>query len=438
MRRYVDGVIGRCSDLVMPGSSTKPLPRLPYGAEFAAAVWCFLLAAAAGVVMRFALAGVPLPEHIDFSNLRRAHSHLMLFAWVTPALLSLIAVHAAPSRLARWAIRGALVLGLGSFMPFLLWGYQSPISIVVSTLNMFAWYAFAAAWPRMRGDATRLVGRLPVLCWDLALAWLVVGSLGAWARGAFIGMKVDDPLLTGGSVEFFLSTFTDGFLVLGVLGLLLTRVDLAAAASRAIVVVAVAVGFEFLAFLPIEVVPPALRSVGSAAVIVGGGAAAWVAVSMARRATAEAAGAERVAAALLGLLAVGKMLLASPALSSWAIDAGLRIPYLHVALLGFVSLSLFTYGAQTWPAAVGRGWIAPAIAAALVALWPSTALWPAGVDRSTALFVGATLSAAPAVVALWMITRRSPRAVKPQNPLLPPPPLDPMIPSFPLQHPNER
>jgi hypothetical protein len=53
------------------------------------ALGIFILAASTGAFMRFAMI-LGFPFGLMFTNVRHAHSHLMYFGWVTPALMGLI------------------------------------------------------------------------------------------------------------------------------------------------------------------------------------------------------------------------------------------------------------------------------------------------------------------------------------------------------------
>ena len=86
------------------------------------------IAAWTGVLMRFGLIGYLPSWANNFIAVRHAHSHLMYFGWVTPALMALIA-----SRLpelgggrmsgTHLAIGLAFVTALLAYPPFLLLGY---------------------------------------------------------------------------------------------------------------------------------------------------------------------------------------------------------------------------------------------------------------------------------------------------------------------------
>src|SRR5690606_10286771 len=83
----------------------------------------------------------------------------------------------------------------------------------------------------------------------------------------------------------------------------------------------------------------------------------------------------------LALLAVKAGLDAAvtlPALASWGEAAGLRILYLHILLLGSVTLALVAAGLQQWYASVQSQmrWLGWSAFALLASLLPLTGLWP--------------------------------------------------------------
>lgn len=67
----------------------SPPDEAPLRRAFVTAIACFVLAAAAGTLMRFGMIhGLPYGwQHV---NVRFAHTHLMSFGWATPALFALI------------------------------------------------------------------------------------------------------------------------------------------------------------------------------------------------------------------------------------------------------------------------------------------------------------------------------------------------------------
>ena len=159
------------------------------------------MAAAAGALLRFGLM-YGLPHGALHENVRFAHTHLMYFGWVTPALFTLIGAYLTERtgrRLPRafhLAITASLIAGLLSFAPFLLSGYRPtlvlgmslPLSMIASSPAVLAWYLWGAAFSPVASGA--LMDALVHFYLDLfsngwfALALLVGGptSLHALAR----------------------------------------------------------------------------------------------------------------------------------------------------------------------------------------------------------------------------------------------------------------
>jgi hypothetical protein len=162
------------------------------------ALACFLIAGTTGALMRYWL-WLGFPPSVNLVNVQHAHSHLMYFAWVTPALMALIAARL-PARTGRPVSRGmwaavlaTLVLGLLSYPLFFLWGYdlaeiggrRLPAAVIFASLNMVAWYVYMLQF----GKATRGLRRdRPLKLWRAALAFLFVASLGAWGRAVLAAL----------------------------------------------------------------------------------------------------------------------------------------------------------------------------------------------------------------------------------------------------------
>ena len=307
----------------------------------------FVLAGATGAAFRFAVA-MGDTFGLNLTHVRHAHSHLMYFGWVTPALFALIAQRlfslGRAERAGGRVIGAAFGLALLSFPAFLLYGYgpaqvgsaRIPLSVIASGLNVLAWYAFAAVYLYARRSAagTALVRQL-----DVAVAFLVLSTLGAWGLPVVVA--------TGGSeavqsalTHLFLDAFSEGWFVLGVLGLAVADATLNETSARVVRaaswVVAAGVPFVFALGMPSVHVPATfavLARVGG--VLVGGGllvaaAALWPRV---RRLW-------RVALVLLAVKAAGQVGVALWPGGGWAGLPAFRILYLHLMLLGFVTLGL--------------------------------------------------------------------------------------------------
>jgi hypothetical protein len=97
-----------------------------------------------------------------------------------------------------------------------------------------------------------------------------------------------------------------------------------------------------------------------------------------------------------------------PVAAQWGLDAGLRIPYLHVVLLGVVTLGLLAAAKDTWSAAAVPGWsvVQGSVVFLLVSLMPLTGLWP-GVWSGRWVLWAALGGALAPTLAMTMLLGRS-------------------------------
>jgi hypothetical protein len=195
-----------------------------------ASVAVFVLAAATGAWLRYGML-YGFPVGLQFVNVRHAHSHLMYFGWVTPALMTLIVAQVRPRatrplpRLLLVAIGLSILFGLLAYLPFLLYGYRPaliggrtlPLSVMASALNVIGWYLFAWQYWRWTRGLPRF---LPLHIWDTAVLFMLLATLGVWGLPLLTAFQVDSILLSIGLTYLFLETFGNGWLLLGVLGLL--------------------------------------------------------------------------------------------------------------------------------------------------------------------------------------------------------------------------
>ncbi len=426
-----------------PPSPNSDRPALYWQAALA----CFVIAALAGTLFRFGLVAGGLPFELTFDNVRRAHSHLMFFSWVTPALMALMVVRlerrlAHASEQARSGSASAdqtgfgrpmyatiavnIALGLASFVPFLLDGYGTtsvfgismPLTIILSTLSIFAWYAFAWLYWRKRRTLARTTS---LTLWDLAVVALVISSLGTWVRGAQMGMGVEDPFWTNGSVHFFLGLFSDGWLAVGAMGLVYDHLNPNAGgasfmgARRWLTALIVAgLPLTFVLGMPSRVVPSQLWALASVAGLVAGVGFVGHAVLLWRDSSpvddrGRQAGFWRLAIGALGLKGLAQMLFIVPPLAVWAEGAGLRLMYLHLLFLGFVTLVLLESARLSLRNVSVRHvrLMQASVAVLLVTMLPTTGLWPASLIGKSSLWLTAIGSLVPVGAAVWILLTSS-------------------------------
>jgi hypothetical protein len=369
------------------------------------ALLCFILAGATGVLFRIGMiAG--LPSELQFENVRHAHSHLMYFGWVTPALMAMIASYLGRASTFSGVIWIVFFLALGSYTPFLLYGYGSsaigelrlPLSVIFAGANIMAWYTFAGLYVyETRGESRNRTIRF----FDAGLAFLIVASLGAWGLAPIMMLRPENPFWFQAALHLFLDLFADGWLTLGLLGLAYAALDdhrpaLSRWGQRLLLI---GLPVTVLLGVPVALVPHTLRLIsGFGGILVGSGllpliAALWP-------------GARRYHTAiwtlplsLLTLKAPAQIAISIPSIATWAESMNLRILYLHTLLLGVATLGLLAAAQYTWTADQTRGWrwVAGSIVLLLLTLLPLTGLWP-GTWRGPWVFYSAVLGAALPVI----------------------------------------
>jgi hypothetical protein len=384
-----------------------------------AALLLFVLAGLTGSLYRFGMLH-GLPADLQLVNVRHAHSHLMYYGWVTPALMTLIATHLLRSLpdiqlRKRWQRRFGLVIGLTlglallAYIPFLLYGYglvavgtaQLPPAVIGSFFNLIGWYAFAFLyWRLTRGRPRPPAWRL----WDMALGFLLLASLGGWGLALGRPLQITSPALISGLTHFFLDLFSYGWFALALLGLMVANVPQVVShrlTSWAEGLLLMGLPVIFLLSMPQGLVPPAVRivaGVGGAMVAVGLWLYLWL--LWPRLGTAW-----RVPLLFMGLTGVALVSVSLPGVADWAAAMALRVSYLHWLLLGFVSLGLLAATADLWGdgAVYGRRLFTIAAIILILSLVPLTRLWPVVWSGRWALTLAAWVSLGPTLVALMMI-----------------------------------
>lgn len=380
-----------------------------------AALGCFILAGTTGALLRFGVL-YGFPAGLQFADLRHAHSHLMYFGWVTPALMGLMVAwlprltgRPIPPRLQtlfRYTLGTIFLLALPAYVSFLFYGYRPaeiggrrlPLSTIAAGLNVLAWYGFVVLYWRATRGAARV---RPLRLWDAALAFLVLASGGAWGVALVSVLAVDDPVWVSALTHLFLDLFAEGWFVLAVLGLAYAahpHIGRQALARRSEGWLIMGLPVIFLLGMPVSTLPPAVRLVASlggvlvALGLAGNIIALWPVVGRGWR----------VPLAFLGLKAVAGLAMTVPAAALWAQRASLRISYLHWLLLGFVTLGLVAAAQTRWGRAFvpGRRWWTLAVILLLLTLIPLTRLWPPAWSGRWLLVTAAWAALGPVTVAV--------------------------------------
>ncbi|WP_157370694.1 hypothetical protein [Vulgatibacter incomptus] len=175
----------------------------------------YLLATALGLVLRIFF--VAPFGHLVFANALHAHSHTLYFGWGALGIFALAFRRLGAEGRASKAVLGAIAaIAAATFVSFLLSGY-SPPSIAISSLSLGVWgWAAATIWRRSRGSTD-----LDVSFLRAGIVYLVLASLGALTRVALIALQAPT-FYKSLAVFAFLHDFA-WFFVLSVVGLLIER-----------------------------------------------------------------------------------------------------------------------------------------------------------------------------------------------------------------------
>lgn len=190
-----------------------------------------ILAAATGLLYR----GQLLYGWVDgwsLTHIRHAHSHLMSFSWVTPVPMLYFTIRQTTA--GESAGRGQLfwiywivVAGLLSYPFFLLFGYRPavigsmelPLSVMLSGVVMFGWYGYTWSWwQAKKHSSTRRDGATDLF--EGGLLMLVLSSLGAWGVAATSMGGNDLPELSSVLTHLFLALFTNGWSLVAALAMI--------------------------------------------------------------------------------------------------------------------------------------------------------------------------------------------------------------------------
>lgn len=387
-----------------------------------AALLCFVIAGSTGSLYRFGLIN-GLPDGWNLVNIRHAHSHLMYFGWATPALMALIVTWLprltgrSISRRFQWVMVTTIIVALLAYVMFFQYGYQVaeiegrriPLSVLMATLNVLAWYAYVFLYFRVTKGVTRT---RPLRFWDAALIFLVLASMGAWGVAVVSRLQVEDPFWSQAMTHLFLDLFSEGWFVLAVLGLAYANHPVdennnsqQKAANWGEQLIVIGLPVVFLLALPVNLVPGGLRVIATiGGLLVTAGIlfsiwALWTGVSSKWTGW-------RVPLALLALKAVVGLGMLLPITARWAQQNSMRVLYLHLLLLGFVTLALFVSAREVWgrEAVPGHRWLVLAIGVLLLSLVPLTGLWPDAWRGLWTLQVAAWVSVWPVLIVAGMLS----------------------------------
>ena len=319
----------------------------------ALAVGCFILAGLTGAFFRFGMMGLS-SWGFKMENIRHAHSHLMYFSWATPALFILVA----PKDV--WIQRAAistLILGVISYPFFLMYGYDVvtygsvslPPSAIVSGAIMLTWYAFGLRWVLLKKSAGGFGDTLETT----SVVFLILSSFGAWGISFAVPLGLANPVWIESFKHLFLGFFTEGWLTLASISIILSRTsrrDILQFSIPPFILGLLVVGISasYVLGMPSELVRESVQWLGKVSAFCMGIAMLWIGVAMWKRTT----GWWRLPVAALCAKALSLAIIAPWPGIWWADRHQDRILFLHLLLLGIVSMTIALSAVRNQRAAV--------------------------------------------------------------------------------------
>jgi hypothetical protein len=166
---------------------------------------------------------------IDFKNILHAHSHYAFSGWITLALLSMMVYQLLPAQYAgrkiyQWLLGGLLANAVGMLLSFSLQGYGF-FSILFSTLFIFITYVYACFFFKdfIRVNKSKTVRILTVS----ALVCLVISSCGPFTLAYLVASKSNNLVLYKNAIYTYLHLQYSGFFTLTVFALFVHRLGTA-------------------------------------------------------------------------------------------------------------------------------------------------------------------------------------------------------------------
>lgn len=378
---------------------------------------CFVLAGLTGFLYRLGLIGANV-FGLSLENIRHAHSHLMFFSWAVPLPMYFIIrkvnreIEAnEPNILMVRMAKAALFIGLAAYPFFLGYGYQPvsiagldlPVSVILSGLVMLCWYGFIVSYWKER---KYINADLSVQFYDGALLMLFICSLGAWGVAVVQFSGLVNPLWGKALTHFFLATFTEGWIVMALLGVLYQHLDLnEGEITIAPVLLVGLILFGAPLTFPYGISEGLLSPRLLITARIGGALAAsgliLNLVVIFRQATSKIAWYWKLVLTLLAIKALAQLLTSVLPSSFWMSAHGLRIFYLHLLLLGAFTTGLCSALLLDKRAERGLAAVATAIILVLISLIWLTPLWPGALYAPWLLYATVAIAVFPVLAVLY-------------------------------------
>jgi hypothetical protein len=191
---------------------------------------CFfnlLLVAVLGILLRYKIA-FSLPLVLQ-KNVLHSHSHFAFNGWITQCLMVLMLQYLTRQQLTDSfsKYKPILLLNLltsyGMLVSFILQGYALA-SISFSTLSIFVSYAFAYMYWK---DLSRVAGKGHSHLWfKAALVFNILSSFGAFSLAIIMANKIGDQKIVLSAIYYFLHFQYNGWFFFACMGLFFSKIKL--------------------------------------------------------------------------------------------------------------------------------------------------------------------------------------------------------------------
>lgn len=168
----------------------------------------------------------PLPS-LEYKFLLHAHSHYAFAGWITLSLMTLMIYELLPRQLNRnpiykYILCSIVLCSIGMLVSFLLQGYGL-YSITFSTLLIITTYVFTFIFCRdlIRSKSSKVIALLSIS----ALIFLALSSVGPFTMAYILVKVIPDPILYKDSIYTYLHLQYNGFFTLSVFALLFKQVE---------------------------------------------------------------------------------------------------------------------------------------------------------------------------------------------------------------------
>lgn len=324
-----------------------------------------------------------------------------------------------PNILMTRMVLASLFLGLASYPFFLIYGYRPvpiagmelPVSVIFSGLVMVCWYGFIAGYWKER---KYIDTDLSMLFYDGSLVILFICSLGAWGVAVVQFMGIENPLFGKALTHFFLGTFTEGWVVLVLLGLLYDKFDvkpeqIVMAPGLLVGLILFGAPLTFPYGISESLLTPNLLLAARAGGLLAASGLVLNLYVFFRHSDFKIAWYWKAVLLLLALKAIAQLLASVLSSEFWLSEHGLRIFYLHLLLLGSFSLALFARLQPGGESDSGLTAVFVSVGLVLVSLVWLTSLWPPSWFATWQFYATSSIALLPALAVLyyWYRIRQS-------------------------------